>query len=118
MKIVWMTLVLVAFVLAGCGRTATDDSQIVRLEPQDAYTSFTAFLADGIYEESGVTLTCEDYRDGVAVPRQRGDNRVFEFNFRCDGTIYEKLTPVEHHVIATATVKSDRTWYIREINIE
>ena len=118
MKIVWVILVLIAFLLAGCGRTTTDDSQIVRLEPQEAYASFVAFFAEGIHEKSGVTLTCEEYRDGIAVPRVNGDNRVFEFNFRCDGTVFEKLTPVEHHVIATATVRSDRTWYIREINIE
>lgn len=118
MKKIWVTLVLGVIVLAGCGRTATDDSKIVRLEPQEAYTSFAAFLADGIYEKSGVALTCEDYRDGVAVPTQHGDNRVFEFDFRCDGTIFEKLTPVKHHVVATATVRSDRTWHIREIDIE
>ncbi len=118
MKKLWVTLVLVALVLAGCGRTATDDSQIVRLEPQDAYASFVAFFADGIHKKNGVTLTCEKYRDGIAVPRPNGGNRVFEFDFRCDGTLYEKLTPVEHHVTATATVRADHTWYIREINVE
>ena len=117
MKIVWMTLVLVAFVLAGCGRTTTDDSQIVRLEPQEAYALFVEQYVAHM-AEAKFSFICESFRDGVAVPKERGGNRVFIFDFQCDAT-YDGGKMVTHHrITSTATVKSDRTWYIREINIE
>lgn len=118
MKKTWVTLILIALVLAGCGRQPTDDSKIVRLEPEDAYASFTRFLAADIQQKYDLIFLCEEYRDGVAVPRPNGGNRVFEFDFQCDGTIATEMIPVTHYITATATVRADHTWYIREINIE
>ena len=118
MKKTWVALVLIALVLAGCGRQPTDDSKIVRLEPEDAYASFTKFLAAETQQKFEVMFFCEDYRDGVAVPRPNGGNRVFEFDFQCTGTIAKEMVGVPQHVTATATVRSDHTWYIREIDIE
>ncbi|MBK8188980.1 MAG: hypothetical protein IPK79_00835 [Vampirovibrionales bacterium] len=117
MKISWVTLILIALVLAGCGRQPTDDSKIVRLEPEDAYTLFVDQYVEHM-REMDFTFMCEPFRDGVAVPKERGDNRVFIFDFQCDATYDGGKMVTSYRITSIATVKADHTWYIREINIE
>lgn len=117
MKNVWMTLILIALVLAGCGRSASAD--FVLPTNEEAYESFTEALSENFQEniegKANMVFFCDDFRPGHA---EYVTNRLYKFDFPCAAYSLDTKTTHEQHIVARAAIQYDGSWIISEMTVE
>lgn len=116
MKKVWVILVLIAFVVAGCRSSAT---KMELPSNEEAYASFSRSLSEyfqkNIEGKANMVFFCDDFRPGAA---EYVTNRLYRFDFRCAAQSLDTKATHEQHIVAEATIQRDGTWQVFEMTVE
>lgn len=116
MKKTWVTLILIALVLAGCG---TASAKFELPSNEEAYTSFIGSLSEhfqqGIEGKANMVFFCDDFRPGHA---EYVTNRLYRFDFRCAAYSLDTEATHEQHIVAEAAIQYDGSWHVFEMTVE